>query len=278
MRIMCHNVWGMYAGYPIQKVANRSELMAEIYLSYLPDVIGMQEFSPDIRQSGLPELIGGTYTELDLRAEMNAYEIENVYTPIFYRPEVCRPVRQGLVLYDKPYNNRNSKGVAYAVFEQLTDGARFSVCNTHYWWKKCGPEHDAARESNSGVILSLCRDLPHPTVVMGDLNCRAESEAYQLLLRNGLADVQACAAQSMDSNTCHKYPSFQEETGVFYGAPRPEGGYQRAIDHMLISGDNSGDVSRFEVITSQNACDTSDHCPIYMDFSLTVGSETEVEK
>lgn len=269
MRIMCHNVWGMYASYPIQKVANRGALMAEIYLSYLPDVIGMQEFSRDIRESGLPELLGGTYTELDFRAETDFYGMDNLYTPIFYRPSVCRPLRQGFVLYDRPYNNRNSKGVAFAVFERLTDGACFSVCNTHYWWKKCGPEHDAARVGNSEVILSLCKNLPHPTVVMGDLNCRVESEAYQLLLQNGLEDVQVCAAQSMDINTCHKYPSYQEEAGIFYGAPRPVGGYELAIDHMLISKENCRDVSRFEVVTSQKACDTSDHCPIYMDLVLS---------
>ena len=271
MRIMCHNGWGMYANYPIQKVANRSELMAEIYLSYLPDVIGMQEFSPDIRQSGLPERLSGTYTELDLQSEMEQYGIENVYTPIFYRHDVYRPVQHGFVLYEKPYNNHNSKGVAYAVFERLNDGARFAVCNTHYWWKKCGPEHDAARVANSEVILSLCQKLPHPTVVMGDLNCRAESDAYQLLLQNGLTDVQGCAAQSKDSNTCHKYPSYDEENGIFYGALQPEGGYQRAIDHMLISSDNREDVRVFDVLTSQKACDTSDHCPIYMDLTLNTG-------
>ena len=57
IRLMSHNVWGMFAPDVVKEVANRCELMADVYEEYRPDVIGMQEFSEDIRSHGLPELL-----------------------------------------------------------------------------------------------------------------------------------------------------------------------------------------------------------------------------
>ena len=64
LRIMSHNVWGMYAPNVVKKVANRNDVMQKIYHKELPDVIGTQEFSADIRNNRLPEMIADEYAEV----------------------------------------------------------------------------------------------------------------------------------------------------------------------------------------------------------------------
>ena len=267
IRLMSHNVWGMYAPDVVKEVANRAELMARVYTACIPDVIGMQEFSQDIRAHGLPGLLAPTWRELDVSADTAAYGMKNLYTPLYYRPGILSPLRAGFVLFDRSFNNSDSKGVTWAVFCREADGAVFSVCNTHYWWKS-GPEHDAARVENSRVILGLLRELPAPFFVMGDLNCRAGSAACRTLLEGGLCDAQASAAQSMDSNTHHAYPDYDPVRREFFGAPQPTGGYRLAIDHLFADAAHAGALRRFGVVTTPDACNTSDHCPIWLDADI----------
>ncbi len=265
IKLMSHNVWGMYAPDVVKKVANRNELMRNVYMEYLPDVIGTQEFSEDIRVHGLPEMISSEYIELDVSADVSSHGMKNLFTPIFYRPSTCTPVDAGFVLYDRAYNNHDSKGVVWAVFRDFSSGELFTVANTHYWWKS-GEEHDAARVENSKEILKLAKRLPHPFFVMGDMNCKISSQAYKELLNGGLCDAQAVAKQSMDSNTHHQYPPYDYEKGVFYGSPKPQGGYAESIDHILVDADHSNMVARFFVVTSDAACNTSDHCPVLVEY------------
>ncbi len=267
IRLMSHNVWGMYAPDVVKEVANRNELMCKVYMEYLPDVIGTQEFSEDIRCHGLPGMVASEYTELDVSSDVAKYGMKNLYTPIFYRRVTCQPVKAGFVLYDRAYNNHDSKGVTWAVFRSLPTGAVFTVCNTHYWWKS-GKEHDLARVENSKEILQLAAKLPAPFFVMGDMNCKISSAAYMYLLENGLCDVQAVAPQTMDCNTHHAYPQYDNEKKIFYGSPEPAGSYADSIDHIMIDKEHAGSVKKFFVITSDDACNTSDHCPIFTDCCL----------
>ncbi len=266
-RILSHNVWGMYAKYPIQTMGNRSVLMSRVYHEYLPDVIGLQEYSPDARESGLGKMLSDRYIEIDYSEDMGKYGITNLYTPMFYCPETCKLLDKGFILYDRNFNNRDSKGVTWGVFE-TKEGKVFSVCNTHYWWKKTDPIHDAARVENSKIILELCQKLPHPVVAMGDLNCNNRSDAFKALLDGGLLDVQVIAEETTDSHSHHPYPSYNEETNEFYGGVAPKGDFSSAIDHMVITEENAHQAKKFDVITTQDALDTSDHCPFYVDLEV----------
>lgn len=260
IRLMSHNVWGMFAPDVVREVANRAELMRDIYLSELPDVLGTQEFSDAIRRAGLPEMIAPEYAVLDVAQDVAACGMKTLFTPVFYRPATVTPVDAGFVLYDRAYNNQDSKGVTWGVF-RTGSGERFTLLNTHYWWKS-GEEHDRARVENSRVILALAEKLPKPVFVMGDLNCRISSDAYRTLLSGGFADAQACAAETADSNTHHPYPDFDPVRRVFYGSPKPTGGYASSIDHILVDAAHAGGMKAFTVLTSDAACNTSDHCPV----------------
>lgn len=265
IRLMSHNVWGMYAPEVVKKVGNRNELMCKIYMEYLPDVIGNQEFSEDIRMHGLPEMLSCEYAELNVSEDVAKYGMNNLFTPMFYRPGICEPTDAGFILYDRAYNNEDSKGVTWAVFRSLSTGKIFTVANTHFWWKS-GTEHEAARVENAKEIIRLAGMLPHPFFVMGDMNCNIFSPAYSRLLIGGLCDVQSVALQSMDSNTHHAYPQYDCDKKVFWGSPKPKGTYADSIDHILVDAEHASCIKKFLVVTSEDACNTSDHCPILVDW------------
>lgn len=265
IRLMSHNVWGMYAPDVVKKIANRNELMCKIYMEFLPDVLGTQEFSEDIQMHGLTEMLSCEYVEVDVSEDVKKYGMSNLFTPMFYRPATCEPIDAGFILYDRTYNNLDSKGATWAVFRSLSTGKIFTVVNTHFWWQS-GSEHDLARVENAKEIIRLMEKLPHPFFVMGDMNCNTFSPAYSYMLSKGLCDVQSVALQSMDSNTHHAYPQYDYEKRIFFGAPKPKGTYADSIDHILVDADYTSHIKKFLVITSDDACNTSDHCPIMVEW------------
>ncbi len=246
-------------------VGNRPELLASIYLEYLPDVIGLQEYSSNMNSLSL--LLADSYTQVDLSSEISAYGMSRLYTPIFYRSDKLELVDKGFVLFDRAYNNSDSKGASYAVFRHRQGGEMFTVCNTHFWWKS-GEEHDAARVANARAIAELMKEMSGTLFVIGDFNSNVSSEAYAVLLNSGLTDAQGAADITEDCNTYHSYPSYDSENNVFYGSPMPVGGHSKAIDHIFVDSAGADGVLKLDIITSEDALNTSDHCPIYIDHTF----------
>ena len=267
IKIMSHNVWGMYAPDVVKKVANRNDAMQRIYHRELPDVIGTQEFSADIRNHKLQDMIADEYVEVDVTEDVKALEMEWLYTPMFYRPATCELIKKGYVLYDRAFNNHDSKGICWAVFKHIQSGKLFTVCNTHYWWQ-IGPEHDVARVGNSKDVLRLKAELPEPFFIMGDFNCRSSSEAFDVLFSGGLVDVQKVAKDTCDRTTCHPYPGYDEEKGEFFPANYSARDFSFAIDHVLVDEAHADRVLAFDVLIDDDSLSTSDHCPIYVEFDL----------
>lgn len=268
IKIMSHNVWGMFGANPVKRVDNRRDLMRDIYLEQLPDVLGTQEFSLDIRESGLlSDLLENGYCELDVSADVNAYGMLNLFTPVFYRKDRCEVLDCGFFLYPRKFNNHDSKGVTWGVFRHQKSRLVFSVANTHFWYKG-GEEHDLVRKENAELILEIVKKLPKPRILMGDLNCKADSPAYKTLLDSGLYDVQIVAPETTLGKAHHPYPEYDFEKQFFYGAPAPVGDYTNSYDHMFVDSEHCGSVKRFVILTDQNALDTSDHCPIFLEYQI----------
>lgn len=272
IRIMTHNIWGMYDK-SIHCIANRNKIMSELYNEYLPGIIGMQECSVQSREAqvDIGKLISPLYTEIDVSADAAAISVQNVFTPIFYMADKFTVIESGFHIYDREYNNSDSKGLTYAVFEEKQTGKKFGVINTHYWWKS-GEEHDKARIKNSFDLLDMVKSLESkyniPVIAMGDLNCRIDSEAFKTLISGGMADAQKSADSTVDISSHHPYPAYNAEAGIYENGPLPKNDYSHAIDHIVISEKFGKNIKRFDIITTQKALDSSDHCPMYIDFSL----------
>lgn len=266
IRIISHNVWGMYAKDVVKKVSNRNALMKKVYYENMPDAIGTQEFSADIRAHNLPEMLSADYTELDIAADVNAAGVANLFTPVFYLYKKYDVINKGFFLYDRAFNNSDSKSIAYATFRNRKTGEVFSVCNTHFWWKG-GPEHDAARVVNAQDILKIAAGLPQPVFVMGDLNCLSTSAAYKTLSAGGLSDTRFAASETTEHNTHHPYPAYDEAKDEFSAAPYP-GVNAKNIDYIFVDSAHAGKVKKFAVLNSADALSTSDHCPIIAEYEF----------
>jgi len=267
IKIMSHNVWGMYAADVVKKVANRNVVMSKIYHEQLPDVIGTQEFARNVYASGLYEMMSDEYVQIDVSAETAELGVEHCYTPMFYRASTVELVKSGFVLYDRAFNNHDSKTIVWGVFKHKESGEIFTVCNTHYWWK-VGPEHDVARVGNSKEVLKLKEVLPAPFFIMGDLNCRIDSEAFKTLLEGGLVDVQTAAKDTCDLCTHHAYPGYDEAKDEFFPAEYPGRPYAASIDHILVNAECADKVETFKVMVDPEALTTSDHCPIFVEYDI----------
>ena len=265
LKIMSHNVWGMFGAGIVKRVDNRRELMWDIYSTYTPDIIGTQEFSEAIRDSGLVKDLNILYEELDVSECVAEYGMLNHFTPIFYRRNTLEAIDCGFVLYDRKYNNYDSKGVTWGIFRHSLSGLIFSVANTHFWYRN-GEEHDQARVENAKAVLELAKKLPKPFFLMGDLNCKIDSGAYKELIQNGLSDAQLTAPETNLGKAHHPYPDYDYDKQIFFGAPLPVGDYTKSIDHILVDFNHTAGVKRFMILTEQKALDTSDHCPIIMEY------------
>ncbi len=67
VRLMYHNVWGS-ADYDL---AQRIGMLAEVYATYLPDIIGLKEFSPSVRSKMMSLLLALGYKEVPVETAGN---------------------------------------------------------------------------------------------------------------------------------------------------------------------------------------------------------------
>jgi endonuclease/exonuclease/phosphatase family metal-dependent hydrolase len=262
---MTSNVWGNCGDQPI---ANRDDKLADVFLRYRPDILGLQEVSAKVRreQVSIFDLLDSQYAEVAVDIEPRS----NNYTPLLYLKEKFTVLRCGFHCYSG-LNDSNSKSVTWAVFACKSSGNRFAVCNTHFYWK----DDDAGKEariSNSkelvDVVAAIMPIRQIPVLCMGDFNCRASSDPIRILLDNGFADARSTATvRTSDSNAHHPYPEWDEALQIFANGPAPTGEYAQAIDHIFYAV-GTASIFVYETIVCQDALDASDHCPVYVDLSF----------
>ena len=262
LRIMSHNVW-------CGEVHNRDLHLSNIYHRYLPDVLGLQEMTPNLYESRLLSLIADEY---ELLRHPEAPGIED-NTPLLIRRGKFNVLEHGWHLY-RGLNNHQSKSLAWAVLERKEDGVRFGAVSTHFWWRK-GPESDLAREDDVYQMMAFVNYMRVkyniPVVAMGDWNCLMGSLAYRAALAAGGLDVRLLAQDSSDLRASHHpYAVYNPDTDEYENGPMAVGTCTRSIDHIFVYGETGFDVREFRVVDEQEALDTSDHCPIYMDCNVRV--------
>jgi len=246
IRVMSSNVWGW------GKIANRDDLLAELYKEYLPDTIGLQEASPVLRGevNDLFSLCKPEYSEL----EVNAAGVN--FTPILYR-NTLRVIECGRELFTG-LNDVNSKSITYGVFEK--DNKRFLHANVHFYWRNdfSGAE---ARITNAHQLLTLLDRFKHlPIILSGDFNCEQITFPIQMIENAGYFLTSRLNKVNVKSH--HGYPFYDSEKGVFTGGTL-EGGRYASIDHIFTRG-----CKPLAFTTVQNSLAASDHCPIFADMEI----------
>lgn len=261
VRIFTHNIWNY-------KTYNRNNLIAKLVRKYDADICHFQECGPltsRANDTAIQKLLSADY------AEAYPKMADKNYTPVFYKKDRFSEVDSGYVLFPGK-NDADSKSVTWAVLEEIKTGERIAVASTHFWWQCESEEDSLQRVENARCVKEVCDMIEEkynlPVIVSGDLNCGINSEqgtaGYDEMVRLGMRDARKFAKETTDCFTWHEYPEFNEEKEIFENGSMPV----MTIDHVFVSGNLPIEILKFDVLTEQDALDSSDHCPIISDFNI----------
>lgn len=255
MKIFCQNVWNYLPS------EYRNSLIYSLVSAHDADICMFQECGPDTSRAGgvpLPELMKYEYTEVCPEfADRN-------YTPVFYKTGKYRVIDSGYFLYDG-LNDANSKSVTWAVLEETATSKTFAVASTHFWWMFESERDNLQRLQNAAQLKQICDQIiaKHGVgvIIGGDFNNGKNSDQgdipYHTMLREGFCDIRLTADETTDCPTNHDYPVLTER-GIYGNGTLPT----QTIDHIFTYGTDTIKAKKFEVLKTQKALDSSDHCPL----------------
>lgn len=242
----------------------RSKGFAGIVKAYLPEIVCLQEYSPEMHAELYPKIAGSGYEITFVPDSAN-------FTPIFYNKSRIRLLETAYFPHKKPYNNGNTKSFTTAVFQMKKGGRKFIVINTHLWWKneKVMAGSDNARTVQLQNIMNEAARLRAihgcPVFIMGDFNCNLRSEALKNALAAGYVPAWEAATVHGDlrcgHHKCDKggFSRRQNKTDDGYGC----------IDHFLIyDPDGNTEVKTFMRDYAWFTVKLTDHYPNYADIVL----------
>lgn len=254
LRVMFHNVW-------FGDVHNRDEYAASIYLSYLPDIIGLQEFEPGWYLSEFFDMISDEYKSVPLEPIPNTTRPNVV--PIIYRYKKYEVIDSGWYAYALP---DESKAITWAVFEDNETGKRFGVANTHFGMIGAGgvPERVEDASELAELVMEVAEKYSVSFIIGGDMNFRPTSDQAKKLYEYGWLNAHDNASvYASETSGHHQYPLLDDATNTYSPSDEPKGDYLNAIDHAFISGDF--EIRVFDTVVHPYSLSISDHLPIYVD-------------
>lgn len=257
----CQNVWNHNpTGY-------RNKIIRNIIREEGADVCAFQECGPETIRVGadaLPVLLSDEYCEV--LPEL----CDSNFTPVFYKKGKFNLLDSGYFLYTG-LNDVNSKSVTWAYLEEITTGNRAVFASTHFWWKEEGEINNLQRIENARQLKAFCDEITEkynvPVIIGGDFNNGKNADAgdapYRAMIEMGFCDTRLFAKKTTQSYTHHEYP---EELcdGSYRNGPMPV----RNLDNIFVCGKPLTELLEFDVLTSQAALDSSDHCPLVARLEL----------
>lgn len=239
----------------------RNGLMRSLIAEVDADICTFQECGPTTNRVGkapLPELMSDCYLEACPEyAECN-------YTPVFYKKDKFELIDGGYFLYSGK-NDMDSKSVTWAILKEIATNHTIAVISTHFWWMDVSQEDNLQRLQNAVELKNICDTIVEkyqvPVIIGGDFNNGKNSQAgdmpYQEMLKVGFSDIRLTAPITTDSYTHHEYPSLTEAE-TYVDGPKPD----KNLDYIFTYGPHSVQVRQFDILTTQKALDSSDHCPL----------------
>lgn len=262
LRIMSSNIWGDYFKNPPHE---REDLLIAVFRRYSPDVLALQEVTPNWWKSKLFTALSSEYAVVDGDA---ASQDKTNYTPLMYRKDRFELVDSGWDIFHIKLDR--SKSLTWAVLKDVKTGKLLVTYSTHFWWKG-GVEHDYIRSVNAEKMIERLEGLrkKYDCAVMGggDFNCNISSDAYAVMVAASYESSQEFADWASPECSHHGNP-VRDENNVYRGQLRPSDNEKRfSIDH-LVGYKPWIRVLREQVILDQDALDASDHSPIFVDVVL----------
>ena len=249
------NVWNY------SPASYRNTLIRSLISEFDADICAFQECGPETNRSArlaLPALMEDEYLEV-------CPEYANVnFTPVFYKKDKFLLLDSGYFLYDG-LNDSDSKSVTWAVFEEKNSSDKFAVISTHFWWMFTSEKDNEQRLRNVDQLYEISNYIikKHnvPVIIGGDFNNGKNSmqgeEPYKYMLEKGFCDIRLSAKETTDEYTHHEYPILNGDS-IYEKGSLPE----KNLDYIFTYGNYPLKAKKFDIITTQNALDSSDHCPL----------------
>lgn len=247
LRIMSYNIlseeWNDKT--PID---GRRDYIAATILYYSPDVIGIQEISK-IWYSALPGMISSDYVmvgEKNSRGESN-------YTGMAYNKHKVALLESGTDLFSAG-NSTRLRLVNWGYYEKLDTKERFFVMTTHWCIVK---ENRIVEAVEMGALYNKYKEKYNcPIITVGDYNANENSEEYKSYISlTGLNNARH------DADVKNRLTKTTHSLGK-----APTADHTAAIDHVFYSDDIK--CLYYNTLVDQIVLDSSDHNPIYADFSF----------
>ena len=259
-----HNVWG----YTIKwnPLSNRAELAKEIYRSYMPDIIGMQEVSgPHYEQAA------------DLFAMLKKLGYEEIRfrhfgygNPIYFNSRKVYPIECGY----QSARIGGDKNHTWAVFNSCTENRTvFAVINSHFC-ADCNSDDgtpargNVFRVADAAQLVKTVEMIQQrypglPVITGGDYNAFPNSDPIQTLFDGKMVWVRDLLPQAepVSPYLCPKY--IAEEDRYAYRADLKYPPAEHSIDYVMTYGPTKDSVEfrDYRVLTDLLSFLASDHNP-----------------
>lgn len=272
LRIMSNNIWwcdGNHEAWEAREedcsAAARSAGLYRMYRETQPDIIGLQECSARM-----------THQLMTRFAEDEApYTlIWGRDTPIVYRRDKFELVDSEVCIYPEgvpglegSFNNLKTKSYCIAILRLKATGEKLIFASTHLWYKtdRTQPHSEEAKAWQLNRLMDRLDDLQArygcPGVIVGDLNTWYTGKAVRDALERGFVHGHDAATEYADETS-----GMHECSDKGYETVLKEGGFGRALDHILIRGQLS--VNRFQRHCPDYYWALSDHSPAWIDAQL----------
>ncbi len=283
IRVMFNNIHGHPAdGDNPMPVEQPTQMLTEMYLEYLPDVIGLQECTKHSYNAGIVDMLASEYAMTSDRTD----------TPIFYRKSTVECLANGHFAFNDITNEEYAgarrqdatKGVTWAIFKVKATGKIFAVGSTHLWYKHETIVDENCRAvqmkkivevlTNATTQFAAQNDMSAdsiPIMVGGDYNTRYKGNKFETMLNTAAAPfVNANDLSQIKATRCtsHGYATYNEETGIYDTPKITTKDYASGLDHILAGNTDSITVKRVGVLDELYAYLSSDHNAIFADFSF----------
>lgn len=263
LRIMYHNVFS-YSGQPS---ANRYKLAAQMYKTYMPDVIGFQEAA-----SASFGVVEDTLSSIgyDHRKDTRGSNA------VWYNTNTVELLAWGT---DKGASGGYQQ--VWCIFKLKETGKVFGFINCHYIADSMTTTGGTDRTKDAQAMIRMANTILNhekggadlTVFAGGDLNSTPTTEAYQTLIRNGdFTNVRGLATVCTELQPYHWGFDYIESEGVFVlpAANTTKNTGTNAIDHVFLAGNKLGaNVDEYAVISSPIPSVISDHSPHFLDISFS---------
>ena len=226
----------------------RDKYVADILLSYLPDVAALQENTP-MWYELLEERLKGVYQYAIYKSPSGA----PAYTTIMYNTHTTELIECTATIYSVR-NSTSSRLLTVARMRRKSDGAEYIVTNTH--WDITDDKRQVQWKENADHINDLLEQYDVPIFACGDYNSNEKDLFAKFLESTKMTDPRYNAATVVNAGrTTHGLSLYADAASDAL-----------CIDHIAVR--EGQDVLFYNRLTFKEAIDASDHCPIYIDVKL----------